>query len=126
MNPESRLPAKLNFLSTIADIRGLDIFGTDRYWYLHDKDCETFVGEQMKKTMDVCEPRGLTPHFWAQGFGIPARREKELEPGFKLAMALGAQSVAVWGMRGNAARGASENPEVVWEVVGKVFWGLRK
>lgn len=27
----------------VADIRGLDIFGTDPYWYLHDKDCETFV-----------------------------------------------------------------------------------
>jgi hypothetical protein len=110
----------------IADIRGLDIFGTDPYWYLHGKDCQAFVSEQMEKTMAVCEPRGLTPHFWAQGFGIPSGREHELEIGFNLAVERGAKSIAVWGMRGNAAwDGASENPDLVWDVVGKTFGMLR-
>ncbi|NWF63481.1 MAG: hypothetical protein HXY38_04165, partial [Chloroflexi bacterium] len=62
----------------IADIRGLDIFGTDPYWFLHTKPCETYVAQQMERTMNVCQPRGLTPHFWAQGFGIPSGREPEL------------------------------------------------
>jgi len=80
----------------------------------------------MKKTMDVCQPRGLTPHFWAQGFGIPSGREDELETGFTLAVERGAQSIAVWGMHGNAAwDGASENPEKVWDVVGTTFGKLR-
>lgn len=110
----------------IADIRGLDIFGTDPYWYLHDKNCEAFVSEQMQKTMSVCEPHGLTPHFWAQGFGIPAGREHELETGFTLAVAHGAQSIAIWGMRGNSAwDGASDDPEKAWDVVGKTFGKLR-
>jgi hypothetical protein len=109
----------------VADIRGLDIFGTDPYWYLHDRDCETFVCEQMKKTLAVCQPRGLTPHFWAQGFGIPAGRELELETGFTLAVAHGAQSIAIWGMRGNSAwDGASDDPEKVWDVVEKTFGNL--
>jgi hypothetical protein len=111
----------------IADIRGLDIFGTDPYWYLHGRDCEIFVGGQMEKMMAVCQPRGLTPHFWAQGFGIPAGREHELETGFRLAVEKGAQSIAIWGMRGNAAwDGASENPDLVWDVVGKTFGALRQ
>jgi len=110
----------------IADIRGLDIFGTDPYWYLHDKDCETFVGEQMKKTMDVCQPRGLTPHFWAQGFGVPSSRENELETGFSLAVERGAKSIAIWGMHGcSAYDGTSDDPEKVWDVVGKTFGKLR-
>lgn len=110
----------------IADIRGLDIFGTDPYWYLHDKDCETFVNEQLKKTMDVCEPRRLTPHFWAQGFGIPSGREDELETGFTVAVERGAQSIAIWGMHGNSAyEGASDDPEKVWDVVGKTFGKLK-
>lgn len=111
----------------VADIRGLDIFGTDPYWFLHNKDCEEYVAQQMDRTMDVCKPRGLTPHFWAQGFGIPSGREHELETGFTLAVERGAQSIAVWGMRGNSAwDGASDNPEKVWDVVGKTFGKLRK
>ncbi len=106
----------------IADIRGLNIFGTDPYWFLHTKDCREYVASQMQRTMDICTSRNLTPHFWAQGFGIPSGREHELETGFNLAVEMGAKSVAVWGMHGNAAYdGASENPELVWDVVGKTF-----
>lgn len=110
----------------IADIRGLGIFGTDPYWYLHNRDCEDYVTGQMTRTMDVCSPRGLTPHFWAQGFGVPSGRENELETGFALAVARGAQSIAIWGMLGcSAYDGASDDPEKVWEVVGKTFGELR-
>ena len=59
-------------------------------------------------------------------FGIPSGRENELETGFTLAVERGAKSIAVWGMHGNAAwDGASENPEVVWDVVGKIFQVIR-
>lgn len=110
----------------VADIRGLDIFGTDPYWFLHDKDYTGYISSQMARVMEVCQPRGLTPHFWAQGFGVPAGRENELEAGFNLAVESGAKSIAVWGMHGNAAwDGASENPELVWEIVGKTFGRLR-
>lgn len=112
--------------SRIADIRGLDIFGTDPYWFLHDKDCTQYVGAQMKRTMDICTPRNLVPHFWAQGFGVPAGREQELEMGFALAVEGGAKSISVWGMHGNSAwDGSSENPELVWDVVGNSFGKLR-
>ena len=30
----------------IADLRGLDIFGTDPYWFLHNKDCTKYVSSQ--------------------------------------------------------------------------------
>jgi len=110
----------------IANIRGLDIFGTDPYWYLHNKNWQDYVSAQMKRVMDVCVPHNLTPHFWAQGFGIPRGRENELDSGFHLAVELGAQSVAIWGMHGNAAwDGASQNPELVWDVVGKTFGEIR-
>ena len=110
----------------IAAIPGLDIFGTDPYWFLHEQDCHAYVAAQMQRTMQVCEQRNLTSHFWAQGFGIPAGREEELEEGLTLAVELGAKSVAVWGMHGNAAwDGASERPGVVWDVVGRTFGKLR-
>jgi hypothetical protein len=110
----------------IADVPGLDIFGTDPYWYLYGRDCVEYVSSKMEQTMEVCSPRGLTAHFWAQGFGIPSGREQELETGFRLAVERGAQSVAIWGMHGNSAfDGASENPEQVWGIVGKIFGKLR-
>ena len=110
----------------IADIRGLDIFGTDPYWFLHDQDCRQYVGAQMKRVREICTPRNLIPHFWAQGFGVPSGREEELETGFRLAVERGAQSVAIWGMHGNSAfDGASDHPERVWEIVGKTFGKLR-
>lgn len=111
----------------IADLRGLDIFGTDPYWFLHGKGCAEYVSTQMERTMQICAPRRLTPHFWAQGFGIPSGRENELETGFSLAVERGAQSIAIWGMHGNSAwDGASENPEKVWDVVGNIFGKFRK
>lgn len=110
----------------IADLAGLDVLGTDPYWYLHGRDCGEYVREQMARTMQVCTPRGRMPHFWAQGFGIPAGREHELETGFKLAVEYGAESVAIWGMKGyTALDGVCENPPLVWEVVGKTFGALR-
>jgi hypothetical protein len=111
----------------VAGLPGVNIFGTDPYWYLHAKDCRSYVSNQMRRTMQVCELRGLTPHFWAQGFGIPAGREAELETGFRLAVELGAESIAVWGMHGNAAwDAASDNPELVWKTVGRTFKALRE
>lgn len=110
----------------IAGLRGLDIFGTDPYWYLHGKDYQDYVPAQMKRVMDACKPYNLTPHFWAQGFGIPSGREHELGSAFHLAVESGARSVAIWGMHGNACwDGASQNPELVWDVVGKSFGKLR-
>jgi hypothetical protein len=111
----------------IADIPGLDIFGTDPYWYLHQKECAPYVTAQMKRTMQVCQPRRLTPHFWAQGFGVPAGREHELETGFNLAVEGGARSIAIWGMHGGSAfDGASADPERVWQVVGQVYNRMRQ
>jgi hypothetical protein len=110
----------------VAAIQGLDLFGSDPYWFLHQKDYRQYVSRQMQRTPQACENNRLTPHFWAQGFGVPADREDELEAGINLAVELGAQSVAVWGMHGNAAwDGVSEHPEKVWEVVGRTFNQLR-
>lgn len=109
-----------------AGIKGVNTFSTDPYWFLYNRDCREYVSEQMERTMQICEPHNLTPYFWAQGFGIPSGRENELETGFALAAERGAKSIAVWGMHGNAAwDGASENPEVVWDVVGKIFQVIR-
>jgi hypothetical protein len=111
----------------IAALPGLDLFGTDPYWFRHNKEYQSYIKQQMQRTMQVCQKHNLIPHFWAQGFGIPVGRESELEAGLSLAAESGARSVAVWGMHGNAAwDGASEDPEAVWDVVGKTFNTLRK
>lgn len=111
----------------VATLPGVDIFGTDPYWYLHQRDWREYVSEHMLRVRQVCRVNHLKPHFWGQGFGIPAGRESELEAGLTLAAEMGATVLAVWGMHGNAAwDGASERPEVVWEVVGNTYRKLRK
>lgn len=107
-NPVTLLPVyddvdEFNPWEPIVIIHGPDIIGADPSWYLHNKDCRAYVSSQMKCTMEICSPRNLTPHFWAQGFGIPSGREHELETGFSLAVERGAKSIAIWGMHGNAA-----------------------
>jgi hypothetical protein len=110
----------------VASLPGLDIFGTDPYWYLHNKDAYSYVSGQTKKVMRVCAANGLRGQIWVQGFGVPAGREDELSHGLQTAAEEGATVLAVWGMHGCVAYdGASERPEVVWDMIGKTFNKIR-
>jgi len=110
----------------VAALPGVDIFGTDPYWFIHDKDCVDYVTAQTRRTVEICQKNDLVPQIWVEGFGIPAGREAELELGLQTALKAGATNLAVWGMHGNAAwDGSSERPEIVWEMVGKAFREIR-
>lgn len=110
----------------VAGLPGVDIFGTDPYWYLHGHAWEPYVTAQTTRVLDVCAQTNCQPHIWVQGFGVPAGREAELDSALHHAAAMGVDWLACWGIHGNAAYdGASEQPEVVWETIGRAYRALR-
>lgn len=107
-------------------LSGVDVFGTDPYWRIFQRDPAEFVTEQTRQVVAACEPHGIAPHIWVQAFGIPAGAESEVEVALRTAAAEGATVLAAWAYRASAPfEGASERPDVVWEVIGKAYRSLR-
>jgi hypothetical protein len=111
----------------VSALPGVDIFGTDPYWIIFERDVEEFVAEQTRKVVAVCQVSGIQPHIWAQAFKVPAGRESEIEVALTTAKAEGATVLAVWGYRGCEALSeiACEQPDVAWETIGRAFSRLR-
>jgi len=111
----------------VASLPGIDIFGTDPYWLIFQRDVKEFVTEQTRKVVEVCREHGIQPHIWAQAFKVPAGHEGEIEVALNIARGEGATILAAWGYRGCEALSgiACEQPEEVWEMIGRTYSKLR-
>ena len=103
----------------LAGLDDLDVFATDPYWAIHDRDPESFVAESTARTVDVADRHGLESQIWIQGFrldGDPAATEA-VRAATRTALDGGTDSVFMWGYDGCASVSsiACENPEAVWE-----------
>lgn len=110
-----------------SSLPGIDIFGTDPYWLVFEREVQEFVTEQTRKVLAVCQDHDIQPHIWAQAFKIPVGRENEIETALTIAKTEGVNTLAVWGYRGCEALSeiACERPNEVWEVVRRAFSRLR-
>ncbi|HEX5940024.1 MAG TPA: hypothetical protein VFZ12_06655, partial [Dehalococcoidia bacterium] len=113
--------------SKAAAIPGLDIFGTDPYWFLFDVEPEHFMRAFSERAIETAHGNGRESQLWLQAFAVPEGREEELLMGAQVASQLGADSLAAWSYRGTASMSkiASARPEIVWEVVGRAFADVR-
>lgn len=111
----------------VSSLPGIDIFGTDPYWLIFERDVREFVAEQTRKVVAVCQERGIQPHIWAQAFKVPAGRESEIALALSTAKSEGATILAAWGYRGCEALSkiACDRPAVAWEIIGSAFSRLR-
>jgi len=110
-----------------AAVPGLDVFGTDPYWYMMPMDPEPFLRAYTEKALGAAKKHGLKTQIWVQAFGVPEGREEELRMGLRTAAELGVDQVAAWSY--DATRSMSQlrsaRPDVVWQVIGEAYGELR-
>jgi hypothetical protein len=110
--------------SHFASIPGLDIFGTDPYWYAAKREVREMVGHFSRKVMDICQAREkLAGQIWIQGFKVPAGREEEIRTAVEVAVEAGIRDLSVWGFEACAHMSSirSDNPERVWDIISDAF-----
>ncbi len=109
---------------SFASISGLNIFGTDPYWYGSDKDVAEFVGNHSRLVAETCvDHKNLEGQIWIQGFKVPAGRENEIEIAFDVAVNAGIRNIAVWGFEACASMSSirPDKPDVVWDIITRCF-----
>ncbi len=106
-----------------AALPGVQIFGTDPYWFFTNQTPEEFVGQQTARVVELCRFLGKPSQIWVQAFQVPEGREEEVATAVEVAAAGGADYVAAWGYDGCAhiSSIASARPELVWETLGRSF-----
>jgi hypothetical protein len=110
-----------------AAIPGLDVFGTDPYWFLTNVDPDAFLRAFTERALAAARKHSLKTQIWVQAFRVPEGREEELRAGLRTAAALGADQVAAWSY--DATNSMSQlrcaRPDVVWRIIGEAFGELR-
>jgi hypothetical protein len=110
-----------------AAIPGLDVFGTDPYWFLANVDPDAFLRVFAGKALAAAHKHGLKTQVWVQAFRVPEGREEELRAGLRTAAALGADQVAAWSYDATSSMSQLRpaRPEAVWRIIGEAFGELR-
>jgi len=126
MPPEASNPGFTDW-DTAASIRGLDIFGSDPYWFSFGGDPAEYVARNTRHTIEVADRHGLEHHVWIQAFEVPEGREGEIAIAIDAAVGAGVRNLAVWSYDGCSAMSTCEceRPELAWDVVRRSFRGLR-
>lgn len=101
-----------------ANMRGLDVFGTDPYWLAAKQHVDT-VGQYSAAVEKLCRETGREAQVWIQGFGIPHAREGEVAEAIRQAADAGVRNIAVWGFDACAHLSwvRPENPASAWKVI---------
>jgi hypothetical protein len=110
----------------LAALPAVDIFGTDPYWIVFGKPVDDYVRTAAKKIVDISARYGKQPQMWVQAYGVPAGREPEVDQAVRIIASEGIGNIAAWSYRGGAPMNlASDNPDRVWEILGKAYGEVR-
>lgn len=108
----------LQLWEKILSLKTVDIFGTDPYWLLWNKQLD-FVEKVAKKVYNLCRKYDKQPQLWIQAFKIPSGKEPEISKAVEIATGAGIANVAAWsydcGSLVNHLNSA--DPKLVWQTL---------
>lgn len=109
--------------SKAVSIMELDIFGTDPYWRVGEKDVGGYVRRFSKKVYKLCKEYGKEPQIWILNFRIKAGTEGDIRKAVLSAFEEGIRNISAWGFYGAGYMSylRSDNPKKVWKVLGDVY-----
>ena len=111
----------------IAAIDTVDIFGSDPYWYAYRLPMREFVSATTEKVISVSAEYGKIPQMWVQAYRVPMGREQEIADAISIIADMGIRNVAAWSFRGGSPMNLqSDDPDLVWEVLGAAYGRLRE
>ncbi|MBN1574585.1 MAG: hypothetical protein JW984_15415 [Deltaproteobacteria bacterium] len=127
MLPEENYLTGVSSWDRLASIKDVDIFGTDPYWIIFRKDLEPYVRDAARRVLEISRKYGKEPQIWVQAYKVPAGREWEVVRAVEVIVEEGIRNVAAWSYRGGAPMNLkSDNPDLVWKVLGEAFTKARK
>lgn len=103
----------------VASMEDIDVFGSDPYWALTNKQPEVFVAREVRKVLSVCEKYKKDHLVWLQGFRIPKGCEEEVARAFEVMVTGGVENIAFWGFKGckYISEIACDDPDKVWDAL---------
>lgn len=111
----------------IARIPSVDIFGTDPYWILFNRELEEYVTGTCRRIIELCDKYGKEAQAWALAFAIPKGREEEVGRAVELMYETGIRNIAAWGYRGcDVIDIMAKEPEKVWDILGNAYKKIQK
>jgi len=110
-----------------AGIGSLDIIGTDPYWKAGEKDVAGLVRGFSKKIYTLARRYNKEGQIWILNFRIKKGTEKDIETAVKTAYKEGIRNLAAWSYLGTGCMSylTSEDPEKVWDTMGRAFKSLK-
>jgi hypothetical protein len=112
----------------LAEIRPLDVFGTDPYWMAAKRSVDEYVRGAARDVVAIARDNGLEAQVWLQGFGVPAGREDELVRAVQVMCEEGVRNIAVWGIYAceHLSWIRPANPKLAWEKIKEAFRWARE
>ncbi|MHA1377094.1 MAG: hypothetical protein ACTSRG_01815 [Candidatus Helarchaeota archaeon] len=103
----------------------MNILSTDPYWMIFNKDL-SFVKKYSQKVVKIAKENNKKSQIWLLAFRIQANREDELREAIQIMENSGVESIFAWHYRGGLGNLIkSDNPELVWKIIGEVFNKLK-
>ncbi|MBI2870465.1 MAG: hypothetical protein HYY14_02015 [Candidatus Omnitrophica bacterium] len=125
--PPYIVPDCLADWDTVARIKSLDIIGTDPYWHLGGIKAQEIVREYSRKIADLARLYNKEAQIWILAFRIKQGTESDLARACEAAYKEGIRNLAAWSYLGTGYMShlASDNPQLVWETLGRAYQKLR-
>ncbi len=111
-------------LDRLLRCEALNIYGTDPYWIMMNKNI-SWMRDEIRKTLALCRKYGKNSHVWIQCHAIPQDREGDVYESVMAAARCGPDIIASWGFKGLNNNNWSYNPEKCWEKMGKAYMKIR-
>ena len=101
-----------------VDIFGVDPYWNDPYWKRFFQKKPEFAGKIAREVAKLSNINGKESEIWIQAFGIPSRKESEIEKAVKSVLATDVDRIMFWTYKcGDGSSVSSENPEKCWNAV---------
>jgi len=106
-----------------AEIKFLDVFGTDPYWVLKPVGFENWMKTRVEKVSKLSRRFGKESEIWIQNFKVRKGEEVLMEKVANTAMAYGIDRISAWSFRGTSYMSyiQSEDPEGVWKKLLEIY-----
>jgi hypothetical protein len=110
----------------LAELKSVDIFGTDPYWMIFNKPLEEYVRGATRRVMEICREKKKEAQMWVQAFMILEGREEEVGRAVRIMAEEGCENIAAWAYNGFAFMNHKcQDHEKVWKILGEAFGEVR-
>ncbi len=112
--PKEKVKDALNW-EEICSIKEVDIFSSDPYWSLDNKEVTEYVSTVTKQVLDITKRYNKRSEIWVQIYKIPKEKEGEIKQAVKIIKSFDIDYINAWTFRAaQNSRLSSDDPIKCW------------